>query len=452
VISAPDQATYSPSENYDNVLWTYPEEGYTSNDQRVDSVSQAGDGTNYVKYRSYDVNLTGYQIDKVEVGAEWRLTVADDDFWTRISWDGGSSWSAYQQYADQFTESLVWKDFTSATAWTPDKLNNTNLRVQMKGFDKHEGGCYPNRTYFISYNETSDLWFLKNVEKGKPKDNVLVYDPESEEIKLSRIIDVYAHEGLWTILDIYSGELTVAVSVAESWTWIAHNKFTECHPVGYYLKEKGGKEIYGQMRDLKVGYYLSHLWHNPPYFRNESIALTEHFIKRFPITRIDSETVNCTVYNIRTEDAGCRVFLKYLSDEEMKELIEIGEKLGIGLEYMFDPPPISKESIYVDWLPVRITYSTIGEWTTVEVWYAEIQTRTWASVEKWFGELITRQWTFVETWYGTLIGRSWLQIEVWYGRLTQTVPWIAIVMLGFLVCCLPFFILLIYRRRRDNNG
>jgi len=110
------------------------------------------------------------------------------------------------------------------------------------------------------------------------------------------------------------------------------------------------------MKDLRVGYYLSHLWRDEPYFRNYTSPLSDNYVKLMPIYRIDKEYLNGRVYNIWAEEPYYRPFLKYMSDEELDEMMEIREKLGIDIKFFLDPPPQTKTTAYLDWLPVEVTY------------------------------------------------------------------------------------------------
>jgi hypothetical protein len=48
-----------------------------------------------------------------------------------VSWDGGANWSAVQNTTLTAVETAYWYDVTSAIAWTPAKLNNSNLKVRV---------------------------------------------------------------------------------------------------------------------------------------------------------------------------------------------------------------------------------------------------------------------------------------------------------------------------------
>jgi len=63
------------------------------------------------------VNYTGYNQIRVDV-----------------SWDGGISWSSKQTTTLTGSEVTYWYDVTSATTWTPAKLDNANFRVRVDAY------------------------------------------------------------------------------------------------------------------------------------------------------------------------------------------------------------------------------------------------------------------------------------------------------------------------------
>lgn len=55
----------------------------------------------------------------------------DEQIRVNVSWDGGTNWSSQQTTGLTSTETTYWYDVTSATAWTPEKLNDTNFKVRV---------------------------------------------------------------------------------------------------------------------------------------------------------------------------------------------------------------------------------------------------------------------------------------------------------------------------------
>jgi len=111
----------------DTGSWTNGENAYSSNNQYAET---GGQGTH--DYYNYDISLSG-TINKVEVGGEY-YTSGDDIVAISVSWNGGSGWSSEQQLSGKSSDddTVEWKDFTSATDWDVDKLNNNNFRVRVK--------------------------------------------------------------------------------------------------------------------------------------------------------------------------------------------------------------------------------------------------------------------------------------------------------------------------------
>jgi hypothetical protein len=58
----------------------------------------------------------------------------DEQIRVDVSWDGGTSWSSQQVTTLTDAEATYWYDVTAATAWTPDKLNDTNFRVRVDAY------------------------------------------------------------------------------------------------------------------------------------------------------------------------------------------------------------------------------------------------------------------------------------------------------------------------------
>jgi len=125
----PDVTTKSPTAHTGS--WSSGENAYSSNNLYASS-STANALHTYWQYGFWLVN--GYTIDKVEVGIE-AYAVGDDDIGIKVSWDTGVTWSTEQVYSTIPTSdpnTCAWFDFTSATVWDGDKLNDTNFRVQIR--------------------------------------------------------------------------------------------------------------------------------------------------------------------------------------------------------------------------------------------------------------------------------------------------------------------------------
>ncbi|MFQ5908897.1 MAG: hypothetical protein ACE5JE_08770 [Thermoplasmata archaeon] len=91
-----------------------------------------GPGNNDTAWRDFGFALSG-SITQVEVGVEWFRNNTAPILNVTVSWDGGSTWATNQTATNKSADdnAVEWLDFTSATAWTPAKLNDANLRVRV---------------------------------------------------------------------------------------------------------------------------------------------------------------------------------------------------------------------------------------------------------------------------------------------------------------------------------
>ena len=356
----------SPSA-WENNEWTNPQNAFTSNNIRA----YASINSYAVTYKNYGFNNDvdeGSTIDSVKVKVEGYVTVSgDQNVYAKVSWDGGTTWSSDKATGFGTSESTVTLDFSSVTAWTRDKLNNSNFRTKLWYFQG--GGCYPNRTYFLGWDETAKeketKWLLINIEDLKIGDKIFALDDLTKELVWTEVKNIEVHEGLWNLRDIYSGNLSVQLSEKQEWTWKAHNVFTENHPVEYMLKN--GTVVRGLMKDLKEGYSLFHVFHDPPYF-GTYVSPQDHYTKAFAITKIVDYQLKGTVYNVIATQPHERPVLKYLSDKEIANMTVIAHKYyNMSFAQFFDPP-IGKTTGYVDWVPVEVNYTPPAEWRDVSTW------------------------------------------------------------------------------------
>jgi hypothetical protein len=63
-------------------------------------------------------------------------TAADEQIRVDVSWDGGTNWSSPQTTNLTGAEATYWYDVTGATAWTPAKLSDANLRVRVDAYSQ----------------------------------------------------------------------------------------------------------------------------------------------------------------------------------------------------------------------------------------------------------------------------------------------------------------------------
>ena len=92
-----------------------------------------GPGKNDSAWKDFGFALGSDTIDTVEVGTEWFRNNTAPILNVTVSWDGGTSWATNQTATNKSGDdnAVEWLDFTAATAWTPTKLNDANLRVRV---------------------------------------------------------------------------------------------------------------------------------------------------------------------------------------------------------------------------------------------------------------------------------------------------------------------------------
>ena len=141
------QYGFSPTDNATGVNgWTNPNNGELSDDVYA---SEATDN-DAQDYFTFGVALTNETITNVSIGYEACGTEGID---IQVSWNGGSVWSTAQTTAGLAACSTVppppdglqrftWFDFTSATSWDADALNDTNFR--MRAVHNQAGGAGTN--------------------------------------------------------------------------------------------------------------------------------------------------------------------------------------------------------------------------------------------------------------------------------------------------------------------
>jgi len=64
-------------------------------------------------------------------------TEYNDQIRVDVSWDGGTSWSSQATQTLTNSETIYWYDVTSATTWTPEKLDNNHFRVRVDAYTQN---------------------------------------------------------------------------------------------------------------------------------------------------------------------------------------------------------------------------------------------------------------------------------------------------------------------------
>jgi len=301
------------------------------------------------EYAGYGFNFTEQHVIKeVYVGVEGYTTNAENETLEVAVWNG-SVWISHTA-EDYSTETMQWINFTADFEWNYNQANQIKTRIRL---DVVGVGCYPNKTYTVTWNGTD--WILKNIEKVMVGDLVLGWDL-TVGLKLVEVIAVDRHEGNWTLVDVWSGNVTYKFRNKEI-TIKSHVVLTEDHSVFVYSKDKGWrKEKAGNLR-VDVD-YLGHLYHD--FEPGKTFwTLEEHYVKMFPVENITKLAYNGTVYNIRVNETDTKLFLKYLTEEELQTLKQTAQLLGMKLDYLLDPIIWSKTTYIIDWLPVKIVYTQL---------------------------------------------------------------------------------------------
>lgn len=362
--------------------WFLPQNAYQSDNQYT-FTSTKGAVMIYYDYGFQNVIPSDATIDEVLVGLEHYETTSSYAIDVRLSWDGGNTWSDYARVSST-EEVLDWLNATGLTDWTPEKLSDENFRVKLQYRVESGGACYPNNMYFVATQDLSAL--------GKEREALLemekwdVYNPEQILQLLEKGTPLYAlswnethgyflsedslitkvdvHEGKWRLYDIYSGELDIcyydpAKGQKEELKWRSHTELTSEHKVFYSLDQK--EWILGTAEELYSLWgagnpiYINHLWFN-------------YTLRPFPVTEISVREYSGKTYNVwlkgdtKTKERFLFKKGKTLSPEEYQALQSL-KAYGVPIGKL---PPflvVSQKipwTTYLDWLPVKVTYSEEG--------------------------------------------------------------------------------------------
>jgi len=305
----------SPSE-FEDSEWNYPANAYASDNLRAYASPPAG--TSYsVVYKGYSFDIPSEaEIEKVEVGAEWYTSKPSyESLHIAVSWDGGTNWCE-RTFPTQSSENLYFLDFTSATSWDRKKLSPENFRVRVRAYNSYVppppggGPCYPNSTHILTWNKTH--YIFKSPEKIEEGELIVCY---KNNIHFCEVIGKDKHFFEGSLLDIHVGS--------------SHILLTENHPV--WVPELG-KAI--EAKDLKAGtkvYYLK---------KGKVVLL--------PIENITKVKFKGYVYDVKLNESDAAFFSK------IKDKHTVFSNLS-SIEAIDSIPKIPR-SVFLDWLPVRVTY------------------------------------------------------------------------------------------------
>ena len=343
---------YSPSTTTTIVSgWNYPERAFSSDNSRT--YTSADDAKQ--EYSGYGIDIpSSATIEGVYVGLEGYTTDSSAESLTVGIYDG-STWYA-KTATDYTSETLQWINFTASTTWTPEKCNQ--IKTYIRYDTTAAGGCYPNSTFFVVVNSTQGTfedtsWDVLPVSQIKAGMQLLAWNKTSWKLQFASVTDVETHEGNWTLYDIWSGELNITIRIKGqkiTINWKSHIELTGNHPLLVYRNSTGNWERLNASRVYNLWrqgehLYLSHLWWN-------------YTLKPFEITNITTRQFTGTVYNLRSTGPEIMFFGKTLTPKEQK-ILQFLKEMGLPIG-KFPPFLIIavKTTYYVDWLPVKIIYST----------------------------------------------------------------------------------------------
>jgi len=302
----------SPSE-FEDSEWNDPANAYASDDLRA--YASPPSGTSYsVVYKGYsfDIPLEA-EIERVEVGAEWNTSNPSyESLYAAVSWDGGVTWHE-KKFPTQSSENLYFLDFTPATSWDRKKLSPENFSVRVRAYNSYvlpPLPCYPNSTYILTWNQTH--YTFKSPEEIEVGELVPCF---KDRLTLCRVVGKDKHFGNFELFDVYVGS--------------THILLTGNHPV--WLPELN-QTLHA--KDLKKGMKVY-------YLREGKLIL-------LPIKRIDKVSFEGFVYDVKL-DKHAILFSRFKEDLSSSDFSSI-EAID------FIPPKPIPRTVYLDWLPVRVTY------------------------------------------------------------------------------------------------
>ena len=297
--------------------WYNPEGAYSDDDDAAYASSSISGATQ--RYYNFGLNIPkDATITKVIVKVKHKETSSQDSVRVSISWDGGSSWArkwlslSYDAYR---TDDL---DFTSSTSWTPEKLNDSNLVLELYyHYSPWLPPCYPGNTYVTYWNGS-----LIRVTEVKPGDIILGASLEGELTPL-RVEDLQIHSGEWDIYKIY----VIDPDSQES----HYISLTGNHQV--YVEEEG-ELIPREAKDVKVGNLI-------PVLKGRNVT-------SLPVVKVERLKYKGKVFNVVPNDTTKVIFIRTLENESRKLVDD---------PFLTIDPIIPKPlTAYVDWLAVSVTY------------------------------------------------------------------------------------------------
>lgn len=317
--------------------WTNPQNAYASDNARasanIENAEQEYGGYGFAVPENATIN-------KVEVGLEG-YTSAGEQLDVKIY--DGSSWYAKTALI-RSGEQLEWLDFTAYTQWIPEKVNAVKTRIVFRGTSGGGDTCYPKETFLLCVDVDRN-YLLKQCNEIRPGDMVLGYRKD-QGYHCCRVVNAEKHEGEFELLKITVDKSPIVkgadVSKLKDFKpWKEYIYVTPNHEVcspTHYGRTKCGELREG---DLLVDLHLGRMIN-------------------VPIIKIEKSKYKGTVYNVKLEPhyEDFFYFIISLENEHIKVLEKLlGKKWNFFKNVEFALLGLAIKTWYVDWLPVRVTYT-----------------------------------------------------------------------------------------------
>ncbi len=317
--------------------WANPQNAYTSDNSRT-STSIENAEQEYSEYGfAIPENAT---VNKVEVGLEG-YTSAGELLDVKIY--DGSSW--YVKTAlTRSSEQMEWLDFTANTQWTPGKVNAVKTRIVFRGVGGGGDTCYPKETFLLCVDVDRN-YLLKRCSEIQLGDMVLGYK-KGQGYHCCHVVNVEKHEGEFKLLKITVDKSPIVKGVDIE-------KRKDFKPWKEYIYVTPNHEVCSPIHDgrTKCGEL------------KEGDLLTDLHLGQMinvPIIKIEKTKYKGTIYNVKLEPhyEDFFYFIISLEDEHAKVLEKLlGKNWNFFKNVEFALLGLAIKTWYVDWLPVRVTYT-----------------------------------------------------------------------------------------------
>lgn len=320
--------------------WTNPTYAFTSDNQYAyaGAVSPAEQ-----EYSGYGISIpSDAQNIQVYVGAERYTTYGSSEDLSVKVYDGANWYTG--AIPDSSTEALYWYNFTTATTWTPAKVNSIKTRLYFTVVAGGGDTCFSNNTYLLTYNYTHLIFKpIATLVKGD-----CLFARNSSGFYVVPVIDVLRHEGTFEVLRITVNKPSMfkVKDYTIRFNWNESIEITPNHPI-FNPKTKtkvpaGNLSIGDMLTDLNLGGFI-----------NVTIVNIEKFIANVTYDfKVPPEYANLNFFGIALQSWQVSALKQVLGDNW--NVWKYPEQFScIGL--------IIKATYYVDWIPVKIVYTTTAQ-------------------------------------------------------------------------------------------